>query len=360
MNRIISGFFKNESIEPGARERLTALAEKNRRLIDLVVEAGSRSCFRYGDWSQPSYAVGQPKLIIIVQTARLLAIDAVLRADRGEVKEALDECLRGMRFVRLLADEPLLINVLVALADMRILQAAFNQIVQDRAIAPDVLDFWIKELDPLSWRSRFIRFLPGERANILEIGLDIIGGKIGILFDSKKPGIFRRFYYWLIRPILKSECLWVMKHWDGYTDLDSRSYWQTRDFLAQKSLEAAHPPWYFKMAGDLLPEVQTTFYKEAMLEAMMQATRAGLAAKLYDAQTKRFPDSLEALVPGILKEVPIDPFTGKPLVFKVQNGELLIYSLGSNLKDDGGRMTYMITKLVMDKDDDWSWREKIK
>jgi len=93
---------------------------------------------------------------------------------------------------------------------------------------------------------------------------------------------------------------------------------------------------------------------------MMLATRSGLACKIYKNRTGHYPENLEALVPDILPEVPIDPFTGKPIVYKMQNGELLIYSLGSNQKDDGGRMTYQITKIVMDKDDDWTWREKTK
>ncbi len=66
---------------------------------------------------------------------------------------------------------------------------------------------------------------------------------------------------------------------------------------------------------------------------------------------------LDALVPGILTEVPIDPFTGKPLVYRREGEGFIVYSLGSNQKDDGGRSTSMITQLVMDKDDDWSWRE---
>jgi hypothetical protein len=99
--------------------------------------------------------------------------------------------------------------------------------------------------------------------------------------------------------------------------------------------------------------------KEATLEAMMLATRTGLACKIYKKKTGRYPENLEALVPGLLPEIPIDPFTGKPLVYKIENGELLIYSLGSNQKDDGGRMGPM-TQLVMEKDDDWTWRERIE
>jgi hypothetical protein len=359
MSKTMNDIFQGKPVEADARERLTALAAKNRRLIDLVVEAGTRSCLRYGDWSRPAYEVPPPKAINLIQTVRLLAIDAVLRADRGEVGEALDECLKGMRFVRLLADEPLLINILLALADLKILMASFNHIVQDRAIAPELLTTWIAELDPLLWRSRFIRCIPGERAYALEIGLEVIRGKTEILLDPEHQGFFRRFFYWLIRPVLKSECLWVQKQYEDYLDVDTQSYWQAREFHKKKSLDIKHPPWPYRMIGQSLPDLHTVFYKEAMLEALMLAARTGLACRVYKLQTGHDPENLAALVPGILKEEPIDPFTGKPLVYRIQNGERLIYSLGSNLKDDGGRMTLMITQLVMDKDDDWTWREKI-
>jgi hypothetical protein len=92
---------------------------------------------------------------------------------------------------------------------------------------------------------------------------------------------------------------------------------------------------------------------------MMLTTRAGLACKIYRSKTGRYPGNIEALVPDILPDIPIDPFTGKPLVYKTENRELLIYSFGSNQKDDGGRMGPM-TQLVMEKDDDWTWREKTR
>ena len=94
-----------------------------------------------------------------------------------------------------------------------------------------------------------------------------------------------------------------------------------------------------------------------MIEAIMLTSRAGLACRLYKSRTGLYPASLEELVPGILTEVPIDPFTGKPFVYRREGEGFIVYSLGSNQKDDGGRSTYMITQLVMDKDDDWAWKE---
>jgi len=89
----------------------------------------------------------------------------------------------------------------------------------------------------------------------------------------------------------------------------------------------------------------------------MLADRTGLACRLFKSRTGRYPESLEELVPGILKEIPIDPFTGKPLVYRREGEGFIVYSLGSNEKDDGGRSTYMISHMVTYKDDDWTWKE---
>jgi hypothetical protein len=107
----------------------------------------------------------------------------------------------------------------------------------------------------------------------------------------------------------------------------------------------------------MIGNFEEAFMKEAMLEASLLAARTGLACKLFKSRTGAYPESLEALVPGILKEVPVDPFTGKPFVYRREREGFIVYSLGSNEKDDGGRSTYMITQMVMEKDDDWTWKE---
>ncbi len=109
----------------------------------------------------------------------------------------------------------------------------------------------------------------------------------------------------------------------------------------------------------LIPDFHSAFLKEATLEAMMLATRTGLACRIYKNTHGVFPENLAALVPDILDAVPVDPFTGNPLVYKVQPGGFILYSLGSNEKDDGGRGTYLIDKLIMEKDDDWAWKEGV-
>ena len=67
---------------------------------------------------------------------------------------------------------------------------------------------------------------------------------------------------------------------------------------------------------------------------------------------------MDELSPGILADIPLDPFTGKPFIYKKNGFGFIVYSVGSNLKDEEGRGTWAITQLVMEKDDDWAWKTK--
>ena len=358
----IESFFNGTPVDEPAAKMLAGLVDRNRRMLELMAESGGKPCFVYKDWSEPAYTGGIMNAGPLIRATRILAVDAVFRAESGDVRGALEACRAGMRFHRkVLSDAPYLITGLVALANMKILFISFNRIASGREIDPAILAEWIEEIEPKTWRRQFARWGEGERTLVTEEMLDIINGVPDVLDATTSFGRLRnRVYYWLIRPILKSELVWVKDYWDRLQDIVAADYFRVRENLKQMSREADHPPWYFRFAGGLLPGVHSAIMKEATFEAKMLATRAGLACKIHKSRTGQYPGNLEVLVPDILPEVPIDPFTGNPLVYKIENGELLIYSLGSNEKDDGGRGTYQFTKLVMEKDDDWTWREKIE
>ncbi|MFZ2055280.1 MAG: hypothetical protein WAU81_13925 [Candidatus Aminicenantales bacterium] len=283
---------------------------------------------------------------------RLLGIDAVLQAEAGRVQEGLEQVRRGMQLVQKTMDEPFLIHNLVALADMKSLLNCFNQIIREREIDSGEVASWIKELDLRSWRMRFLKCVQLERLYALDAGLATIKGDNAAfdLFASRR----QRFYYWLIRPLLKAQVLWVQERYlESETRIDL-SYPQLKELAREKTQEPM--PWYIKLSLLRLADFQAPSLKEATLEALMLATKAGLACKIFRNQTGRYPENLASLVPEILNEVPIDPFTGKPLVYRLQDDGVIIYSIGSNEKDDGGQGTWQITQLVMEKDDDWAWK----
>ncbi len=81
------------------------------------------------------------------------------------------------------------------------------------------------------------------------------------------------------------------------------------------------------------------FYEDD--RAVIELLRAEVALYRYRAAHGRYPASLSALVPAYLSVVPNDPFGGgvnRPLRYRLRPGGkgFLLYSLGSDMKDDGG------------------------
>ena len=87
----------------------------------------------------------------------------------------------------------------------------------------------------------------------------------------------------------------------------------------------------------LIPTINMYRLSAAEGDATRRLVRVVVALTDYRSRTKRYPDQLEALVPDYLPEVPLDPFDGKPLRLKADGTGVIVYSVGPDLKDDGGR-----------------------
>jgi hypothetical protein len=62
-----------------------------------------------------------------------------------------------------------------------------------------------------------------------------------------------------------------------------------------------------------------------------------LALRCYRSEQGHAPGSLDQLVPKYLQRVPSDPFSDHPLVYRPQGTNWLLYSVGPDRVDDGGK-----------------------
>jgi len=74
--------------------------------------------------------------------------------------------------------------------------------------------------------------------------------------------------------------------------------------------------------------------------ACVDSARTALAALRYKAKHGRLPEKLDALVPHFVQRVPRDPFDAKPLRYRKEKAGFVVYAVGTNGKDDGGRTEY--------------------
>jgi hypothetical protein len=72
-------------------------------------------------------------------------------------------------------------------------------------------------------------------------------------------------------------------------------------------------------------------------QAKMRLLICALAVRLYRLEHGSGPEQLADLVPGCLPELPVDPYTGRPLVYRASSSGHLLYSVGPDGVDDGGK-----------------------
>ena len=65
--------------------------------------------------------------------------------------------------------------------------------------------------------------------------------------------------------------------------------------------------------------------------------RVSLALSAYRAGSGRYPRDLSLLSPRFIRRVPVDLFVNRPLRYKGSRSGYLLYSVGLNMTDDGGR-----------------------
>lgn len=87
----------------------------------------------------------------------------------------------------------------------------------------------------------------------------------------------------------------------------------------------------------LVPAFTAAVEAERREDAHIEVTKLGYLLAAYRADHAKYPTTLLDLVPEYVKEVPPDPFTGHPFVYRKADGGYLLYSLGANGIDEGGR-----------------------
>jgi hypothetical protein len=95
-----------------------------------------------------------------------------------------------------------------------------------------------------------------------------------------------------------------------------------------------------KAFGDLTMSIGFIRNRQNAIDRTEQTLRnlhVAFALAVYRGEGGRYPARLEELAPKYLAAVPSDLFSGKALVYRPFEGGYLLYSIGVNGKDEGGR-----------------------
>ncbi|MCH7559511.1 MAG: hypothetical protein IIB56_18945, partial [Planctomycetes bacterium] len=94
--------------------------------------------------------------------------------------------------------------------------------------------------------------------------------------------------------------------------------------------------------GNILLDSSVPAYGRVILYSQRHRTNVGatlaiIAILRYNQEMGDYPENLAELTEaGFLKTLPIDPFSDKPLSYRKTDDDFILYSVGSNLTDEGG------------------------
>jgi hypothetical protein len=301
------------------------------------------------------------------QAARLLLIDAYLAAETGNSERICADLEAAFGTVAHVREARMLITDLVALAVAGEACAAVDALLRDR---PEVFDE--------SHLTRLAHRLAGL-------------GDLRVRFSSERAMVedFVQRYFTddgtgdgLARPELLSRLAVLSTGRPAPTRMTTNLGLNTAlmpalsafmagrremrakylDFLARYEAEAATPLWQrgpstvdaeierlcmspfqwvrYAPIVILMPAFTNAGLIPEYSQQHRDATLVALALELYHRRHAAWPQSLEELVPQLLPRVPLDRYDGQPLKYRLLDDRPLLYSVGVDRKDDGGRLPF--------------------
>lgn len=132
-----------------------------------------------------------------------------------------------------------------------------------------------------------------------------------------------------------------MMYWDELFYLRTMREWIEVSRLPYREIKSRHldsepkfPPFAF-MSAILLPVFAPTAKRDEG-EAHIAGDQIMLALIAYKDRIGSYPTDLAQLRAKLGWKIPVDPFTGKDFIYKPTGKGFIFYSIGPNLKDDGG------------------------
>lgn len=83
-----------------------------------------------------------------------------------------------------------------------------------------------------------------------------------------------------------------------------------------------------------MPVLRNMYIECGRLETERDATSIIIGLEFYNNKNKGYPGKLSDLVPTYLSSLPNDPFSGEPFIYQRRGKGWVMYSIGSDLKDD--------------------------
>lgn len=286
--------------------------EANVQALELVHEASALRGCRYPIDLGNDFFGSIDHYAKIRHVMRLACLDAILAAELTDGDRAVRALCDARALARSLDREPILIPQLVRAACDGMACGAMARVLNRMQLSDGEAEQLIQAYDDSHYSEVLLRTMAGERAYELEVVRWLCSdflppaGRDHLTYERLEAAGLG-FMCWLshVAGLMDIKTLRLLHQWD-------------------RDIEAIDPS---------MPEMPGF----AVDHAHLLIAGTALAVERHRLAKGRLPANLSDLVPRFLDEMPIDPFNGQPLRFRLLEPGYLIYSVWTNRQDDGGK-----------------------
>jgi hypothetical protein len=323
--------------EPLPEEMKALIAQyvaDNNEAIELLHAGAAIEHCRYSIDLSAGFATLMPDLSEIRSGLYLLKLEAVLHVEHGDSKSAIRSVKSCFGIARSLAKEPITISQLVRSACQNRAATTIEYCINRIKFTDEQLVELIEYIQNSEHNTDMSCAFVGERC---------FGIRFFIAPGSVDPGLMGGVPF---RPLLglykaigmaDSDAIIYLDLMEEYMKIYELPLHKRQD--AAKAVEARFQST--SQAHILLHVIMPALSRIAIIDtrniAQLLTARVGLAIERYRLAAGKLPDDLTDLVPAYLDAVPKDPFDGNELRYKRLEVGFVVYSIGEDLSDDGGK-----------------------
>jgi hypothetical protein len=283
--------------------------------------------------------------------AIILRWDACILAEQGKYSQALENILTTYKIGKHIQTLPTTIEQIIGMSMKSIAAQNFRLITSRYDVGKEQLVKFQNELRSIIQNEDFGINFETEKWMIYDqvqrcFTDDIFGGhinfgqfekmlpKIQVQNDQKKEFWSDLFYFVFLHPNKKETLHDVEEVYDYHASLANQLPIDRRNTK----------PFENKINNNLFIKMfytpdDRTLNLSFMYKVDVDATVTIISILRFKYDNNNYPETLQQLKEaGYISEIPIDPFSGKEIAYKLTKDGFTIYSFGSDFDDDGGKM----------------------
>jgi hypothetical protein len=373
----------SESPEPVANARAALVVLNYLKPYEPVLaelrEASKRPLARYNvdyDVENP-WAILLPHLAVVKRTCQLLRLKAEAEVAAGHPQEALNDIVLMLRLVDSPKDEPVIISQLVRVACLQIGMQPIWEGLAGRTWSEPQLAALQSHLQQFDFVANLKHCLESEKgwANVT----------IGFVRDKRTPNLLLSMLDSGSRPqswqkaadeaFQKCPRDWFDQEQTNLNRIFDDHILTIVDF-ENRRVDPGMVEENSRLVESAISGTKRLLDDHLIFSKLLLLAPAKVTMKMVNAQatadlgaiacalerhrlaTGAYPETLEALSPRFMKQIPRDMIGGEPLRYRrTPDGLFVLYSVGWNQTDDDGTPAFFTSGRGPEiKDGDWVWR----